>query len=199
MKAIEVIDDDFKWLQNAAKQLAKTNFETSVPELQIEADKISVANVVHQLIEQYEAKCDTVSTPSDSLNGNQILVYNETNIPNLLHAKLLSGSFGGKTPEKMTWNGLMLTALKLVYASSGAIEDLRRISGANVIQGKKKTDGYKYLPEQDFSYQGAHTMGAVKIIIRCANALRCRVHIEFEWRNKEEALHPGRRAVLTIE
>ena len=93
----------------------------------------------------------------------------------------------------------MSLALVSAHTSSGGIQNLYRIEGANVVPGKKVTEGYKNVPGQDFSYQGVSATGAVEIIRRCAKALHCGACIEFEWRNKKDALHPGERAVPTIE
>ena len=92
----------------------------------------------------------------------------------------------------------MRTALVSAVDSCGSVEEPLRISGANVAQGKKETDGYKYLPSHDFSYQGVSAGSAVDILVRCAKALDFKVNIEFEWHDKNEAYRPGERAVLSI-
>ena len=199
MQTIEVSDTDFKRLQNIAEPLVDTTLKTAIPELRAEVGKIAIATAVSRVLDHYEARNGAMPAPSDSPGGSRLLTYDATNIPKMLHTKLLCGRFGSEAPEKTTWDAMVSVALVSIHASSGSVENLRRISGANVVPGKKETEGYKYIPKQDFSYQGISATDAIEIIRRCAKALRCDAYIEFEWRSKRGALHPGERAILNIE
>ena len=199
MQSVEVSDTDFKRLQNIAEPLVDTTLRTAVPELRAEVSKIAIAAAVSRVLDSYEARGGAMPAPSGSPNGSRMLTYDATNIPNMRHTKLLNGRFGKENPERTTWDAMVSLALVSAHTSSGGVQNLYRIAGANVVPGKKDTEGYKHVPGQDFSYQGVSATGAVEIIRRCAKALHCGAYIEFEWRNKKDALHPGERAVLTIE
>ena len=198
MQTIEVSDADFKRLQNVADSLVGTTFRTAIPELRAEVSKIAIATAVSRVLDDYEARSGAIPAPSGRPNGSRKLTYDETNIPEMRHTKLLSCRFDNVTPEKTTWDAMVSLALVAVHASVGDVGSLRRIAGANVVSGKKDSEGYKYLPKQGFSYQGVSATDAVEIIRRSAKALHCGAYIEFEWRSKKDALHPGERAVLTI-
>ncbi len=198
MQIIEVSDADFKRLQNIAETVVGTTFRTAIPELRAEASKIAIATAVCRVLDNYEAMSGAKPALSGKPSGSRTLTYDETNIPDMRHTKLLNGHFGNVTPEKTTWDAMVSLALVAVHASAGDVQSLRRIAGANVVSGMKQTEGYKHVAEQDFSYQGVSATDAVEIIRRCAKALDCGAYIEFEWRSKKDALHPGERAVLTI-
>jgi hypothetical protein len=108
----------------------------------------------------------------------------------------MAAQFNEMAPDKINWDALVRLALTQVLDQFKTLKELRRCSGANVVQGKKSDDGYKFLASHGFSYQGVSAEDAAKIVIRCASALNCGLYFEFEWRNKEGAFRPGKRGVV---
>ena len=180
-KTIEISETDYKRLQKIAEPFVDTP-----------------ATAFSRVLDHYARHNVAPSDAAPATPKGQVLTFGIKDIPSVIHTKLLAGHFNGHAPAKINWDGLMQTALGLTFDSCGSVEELHRLSGANVVQGKKETDGYKYLPSQDFSYQGSSADGVVAIVVRCAKALGHKVHIEFEWRNKDKAYRPGKRAVLSI-
>jgi hypothetical protein len=123
-------------------------------------------------------------------------VYHHDNLPPLTHTKLLEARFGDDQPEKSSWDALVRLALVEVRKKVGTIQDLRKMAAAKVVEGRKDDEGYKFLPEHGFSYQGVSAEDAVKIVFRCAKGLKVDFSAEFEWRSKEDAYRPGERARL---
>jgi len=182
MVNIEIHVADFSRLQSLAVPLVDTT-----------------ADVVTRLLDSYET-IEHETQPGQLRSAPNSNSFGVQNLPPMKHAKLLSAKFGEAEPEKTTWDSLVLTALVMTLGANGeSVPELRRISGANVVTGKKISDGYKFVPTSDFSYQGVSATDAIKIIIRCAKALNKGIFLDFEWHNKEGAFKPGERANFHME
>ena len=199
METIEVFGIDSQRLWKIAEPLVGAMFKTGSSKLRPDLLKIATAAAFTQVLDHYEVSNGATPASTTHSTKSESLTFDATNIPNMLHTKLLKGCFDGNSPKKATWDAMVALALVSVFSSSGSVEELRRVSGANVAQGKKEADGYKHLPEQGFSYQGVSATDAVEIIRRCARAIPCNAWMEFEWRQKKGALHPGELATLNIE
>ena len=153
--------------------------------------------VLNRLIDYYESAPVQIrdgSTPSVS----QPTDFPPDAIPSLKHTKFLSGRFDGANPNKANWNSLVELSLSKVMDAYKNIDDLGRISGANVCAYKKEDEGYKYLHSHGFSYQCVSAHNAALIVKRCAEFLGREASFEFEWRNKDKAHMPGKRGSVTI-
>lgn len=177
MKMIQVEDRDFARLQSHAVPFEDT-----------------AATVVARLLDWFENKSAEPMNEASAASA----VYGPTDMPPMRHTRLLGGSIGKQTPEKRTWDAMVRLAFALVLERDPSIDQLRKTSGANVVSGRKETEGYKYEPHYDFSYQGVSAEDAVKIIVRCVKHLQITGSIEFEWRQKKDAHRPGEVARLLL-
>ncbi len=73
---------------------------------------------------------------------------------------------------------------------------VRRASRANLRQGRYEENGYKYLPEADLSIQGVDANLACEHSFRLARARSISLKVPFEWRDKEDAAHPGQSGII---
>lgn len=121
-----------------------------------------------------------------------------TEMPPLRHTKLLDGNVAGRSPEKKAWDALLVTAYNSALDRVSEIEELRKISGANIKIGKKDDEGYKFIVERGYSYQGVSAEDAMKIVMRLCKHFYWRCDIDFEWRHKADAFLPGKRAHMHI-
>ena len=64
-------------------------------------------------------------------------------------------------------------------------------------EGKKTDEGYSYLEDINLSIQGQDSNAACRGIVTMARYLKIRVELEFMWREKDGAAHPGKVAILT--
>lgn len=176
MPTIEITDRDFARLQKLATPFVDTP-----------------ATTLSRLLDHFDAKKTQPVTHKSSLP-----THTENSLPPLTHTRILDARFGGLEPDDPSWNGLVRLALILTLDNVASVRALRIASGANVVQGRKEVDGYRFIPEHQFSYQGVSAEDAVKIITRCAKTLGQSVLIEVEWRNKEGAYRPGERARLEL-
>jgi hypothetical protein len=93
------------------------------------------------------------------------------------------------------WNGLLQDLL--IRARKGRTwDEFRRISPANVRQGRYEKDGYKYMQEGDFSVQGVDANRAWEHSLGIAREDEIPIKVKFEWRDRDDAAHPGEIGIL---
>ena len=181
MPQIEITGRDFERLQRHAEPLVDTS-----------------ASVITRMIDFFEQNTPLKVEQLVALKEPKRHEFTEENLPRLTHAKFLFGTFGGKSPNKETWGSLVRLALIATFERARNIRDLRRLSGANVVEGVKDDEGYHPVPDFPFSFQGMSAVDTANCIVRCAKALRCEATFEFEWRNKENAHLPGQRGRVRV-
>ncbi|MCH9058157.1 MAG: hypothetical protein IIB55_05975, partial [Planctomycetes bacterium] len=66
----------------------------------------------------------------------------------------------------------------------------------NLRRGRFKENGYRFLPEADFSIQGCDANKSCESAFRLAKVLSIPLRVTFEWREKEDAAHPGNAGAI---
>ena len=180
MPTIEITEHDFTRLQKFAQPFIDTP-----------------ATAFTKIMDAVE-RGNVLTCPSDAQvkTPAAIVAYHHDNLPPLTHTKLLEAVFGDGQPDKTTWDALVRLALISVKTRVGSVQGLRKVAAANVVEGRKEDEGYKFVPDHGFSYQGLSAEDSVKIVFRCAKELKINFFAEFEWRSKEQAYRPGERARL---
>lgn len=175
MPRIDISDHDFRRLQSYAEPFVDT--------------PATALSKVLDLLESENASPQNVADSTASTK--QAERYSATSLPPLTHTKILSGRLGSVEPEKSTWDAMVCLALKSLQEKYDDIRMVRMKSGANIVAGSKLDEGYKFLSDCGFSYQGVSAEDAVKILLRSARDLGVEMVIEFVWRDKPEAYKPG--------
>ena len=181
MPSIEISETDFQRLQKIAVPLIDTS-----------------KSIMTKLLDTYEKAHGAQSGKTVPSSQAGIERYGSGNIPPLTHTKLMAAQFDNIAPGKTSWDALVQLALTRVIDKCQSAKELHRLSGANVVDGEKRDEGYKYLSLNNFSYQGVSAEDAAKIVVRCAKALGCSASFEFEWRNKDAAYKPGQRGMVEV-
>lgn len=96
----------------------------------------------------------------------------------------------GQEIPKANWNELLRRMHIVAAERIGAAETIR-ISEANCRPGRYEDDGYYYLPKANLSIQGQDSNGCWRTSYRLAQHLGIPIAVEFRWRDKEGATHPG--------
>jgi hypothetical protein len=94
------------------------------------------------------------------------------------------------------WNSLLRYAHEVGFNRTGSFEELEKLTIAKIHRGTKTDEGFQPLGNLGFSIQGVAANDAWKAALHLARALGCAVEVEFEWRAKEDAQHPGSRGRL---
>lgn len=181
MPDIEITQHDFARLKRVAEPLVDT--------------AATAFTKVMDFFEYHNAGQGAVIAKTEEAKLREFAPENK---PPLVHTKLLFGSFSGKEPKKSNWDSLVRLALITTFERYVSVKELRRMSGANVVEGKKEDDGYKPIPGLPFSYQGMSAEDAAQCVERCAKAMACEAIFEFEWRQKDDAHMPGKRGRVRI-
>lgn len=119
--------------------------------------------------------------------------------PSLTHTKVLSARLNGEALKAPSWNGLLDEAVRFAYGRLGHFDGVRRIALMNIVNGVKSDEGYHFLPGIGISVQGQDANDAWRCAVHIAGHLRCPVEVNFVWRNKEGAVHPGESGVLRFD
>jgi len=173
---IDISETDFRRLQTIAEPFVDTP-----------------ATVITKLLNSYDQKKAAVVAASKSSNIERHALES---LPPLTHTKVMDGHFDGAKPSKFNWDGFVRHALIQVLGVTNSVDSLRRASGANIKEGKYESQGYKFVPGYNFSFQGVSAEDAAKIIGRCARSLEVPFKIEFIWRDKLDAFRPGERGYI---
>jgi hypothetical protein len=111
--------------------------------------------------------------------------------PDLRHTKIRSAKFGKKQLANPNWNGLMIEAIRSACTSAATAAELKRLVIVPYTATRKEDEGYKYFPEIKMSVQGQDANSAWKAAFHVAQQLRLPIEVEFIWRQKQGAAHPG--------
>jgi len=128
--------------------------------------------------------------------GEQHKEFSFKEIPDLSFAKFVSGHFDNVAPDRTNWKYMMLLALETGYKRVGGFEKLQNVATVNLVSGEKSDEGYHFIEELGFSFQGVSAQYAAKCIGEIAEALDVPVEVSFRWRKKDNALHPGEAGKL---
>ncbi|MDO6588528.1 hypothetical protein Q4543_23965 [Salipiger sp. 1_MG-2023] len=153
-----------------------------------------IEDVITKILEHY---LEEYTKPEAEIKGEENPKYFQfSDIPNLNHAKFVSGSFDNVAPTKSNWKGLMTLALETGFKRLGGYEELAAVVSTNMVPGLKDDEGYHYIESLDFSFQGVSAYYAAKCIGEIAKSIKVPVFISFRWRQKDDAAHPGEPGIL---
>jgi len=138
------------------------------------------------------------SGPSAPSLDSEVLEFAPDAPPDLRHADVRVGRFAGRTA--FGWNKLVHEAHLEAMSRLGSIEALRNVTKSNFMIGRASSEdtkrGYRHVPGMNISIQNVDAAHAWSNTLRLARHLRVEVHVEFEWKQKADALHPGRKGRL---
>lgn len=119
-------------------------------------------------------------------------------LPDVTHTRMLAASIDGRPIAKANWARVLRHVLPLAMSHYGGFEQLRRRCPVNIVARVKEDDGYRHLPSAGISYQGTNANDAANAIVALAKDIGVTLDVDFEWRDKEQAAHRGRRAHIHL-
>ena len=111
----------------------------------------------------------------------------------LTHTKVMKAQIDDSELPNAKWNTI-LSHLAIKAFKNGFVDSSEAVSG--IVNGKKTDSGYKFYPKANISIQGRDANEAWRMSVELAGRLNADVFVEFEWRNKKKAEHPGKKADL---
>ena len=118
-------------------------------------------------------------------------------VPDVKHTRMLAASIDGRS-VRSNWNNVLRHMLIRAKEHYGDFEQLRRRCAVNIVPQAKDDDGYVHLPQAGLSYQGVNANVAANAMVALAKDIGVSLDVDFEWRDKEQAANPGRRARIQI-
>ncbi len=118
-------------------------------------------------------------------------------LPDVKHTRMLAASIDGQS-VKANWNNVLRLMLIRAMEHYGDFEQLRRRCAVNIVPRAKDGEGYTHLPQAGLSYQGVNANAAANAIVALAKNIGATLDVDFEWRDKGQAAHPGRRARIHV-
>lgn len=97
-----------------------------------------------------------------------------------------------------SWNGLVEEAIRTAWKNLRSFPALQKRAPANMVQGCKQDQGYRYLKDLDLSIQGQDANDAWRCIARLARTQGFRIEVGFVWRDNPSAVHPGETGHMAI-
>lgn len=126
----------------------------------------------------------------------EVLSINPDSHVNLTHTRLLSATVDRQPLHRPKWNELREHLHVQALRRLGSFDALRAASSANLRSGRYEEDGYRYVPNGDFSIQGVDANHAWDHSLGLARRIEVAVEVMVEWRDKEGAALPGKRGVM---
>jgi hypothetical protein len=159
----------------------------------------TVDSVIERVLDHYEGKGPSPAPPPNSQPPSlKSKVLDPFAPPSLTHTKVISACWCGCMLQSGNWNGLLDQALKEAKDRFGNFGAVKRVAMVNIVDGRKEDEGYHFLEPAGLSVQGQDANAAWRGTIHIAHALQCPVEVDFVWRHKEGAAHPGESGRLVF-
>ncbi len=161
------------------------------PEIKIVEDFLK-----EQINTSEEPDVDTLEQVGISKKPDEDSPLNKINItPNELHklafTRLTMVKINDQIFESKSWNELYQRILLMVLDSGHSLEELKRVTGANIVHGVERTKGFKFVPSHDFSFQGESAPKIAGYLSDCSKILGNEIQIEFVWKENKKAHRSG--------
>lgn len=180
MPTITLSDDDF----NNLKAISEP-FVDHTPEIRISrliVDEMKRMSVTPKGNSRHRLQTETLSQFSPDTHDD------------LTFTKVLSATIDGREMHRPKWNSFMNHVHVLGLKLLGSFDALEKATGARIRQGRYEEEGYRYLPDGDFSIQGVDANSAWNHSLSVARAVSMAIKVTFRWR--EDGVHPGQNSLL---
>jgi hypothetical protein len=157
-------------------------------------------SVINRLLDFHERHHNRSNSGPDSqdLAASQSVAWSPFDPPRLRHTKVLAAAIGGREVSSPSWNRLADEAVRHTQKKLGSFAALKKVTPANIIEGVKRDQGYRYLSDINLSIQGQDAEDAWRCVAQLAKSQGFSVEVHFLWRNNPDAAHPGQIGNLTI-
>jgi hypothetical protein len=121
-------------------------------------------------------------------------VLNPESAAELFHTKILSAQFAGRRANN--WNELLIQAHAEARNRLGSFSEVRKSSLSSLADGRREDSGFHFQSEIGFSIQYVDANKAWYQTLHIAKQLGVAVEVQFRWRDKEDAKHPGEFGII---
>lgn len=118
--------------------------------------------------------------------------------PDLTHTRLTKASVRGCAVEA-AWSAVVDAMLIAAHQRGLDIETIGKIGRLNVVPGERSDKGFRFVREAALSVQGQDANDAFRAVVALSRALDVGFEVEFQWRDKQAAAHPGKFGRCRVE
>jgi hypothetical protein len=154
-------------------------------------------SVIERLLDFYEQH-QGGAPPSYPENTPEQTAWDPVLPPSLRHTKVMSAILAGQEVTSPSWNRLVDEIARIGRRRLGSFSELKKQLPANIVEGIKQDQGYRYLSDVNLSVQGQDAQDAWRSVAQLAKTLNIGVEVYFLWRNNPAAAFPGEMGNLTI-
>ena len=151
--------------------------------------------VIERLLSFYEDHHSRLETPTPNpLPPSSDLEFDPAKAPDLRHTRVLAGTI--RDQPVRSWNELTRTAHALALGSAYnlSIDQIGRISGANLFRGEHHDSGFQPIDGTGISIQGVNSKNAWQQSLKLAMHLGFTLRVRFRLHDKAAAPHRGATA-----
>lgn len=185
MPSVTIEQSTFERLQNHAEPFVDT------------PDSV-IVRALDALEDEHAPTRGDVSKPLSAPSDDLMWLVPDEPLPDLKHARLLNAVVARRPVVGANWNNVLRHLLQLAVDEGHSVGEIRRLCAVNLVAGRKEDEGYRHLAEAGISYQGLNANAAAAAAVELAKRTGVALELDFEWRRKPQALHPGRRARLHL-
>jgi hypothetical protein len=164
--------------------------------------RISSGEALRLLLDYCEARLGESESPAASsehaLRTQEIRDFRPDTPPDLRHTRVLSARFGNHPATG--WNNLVHAAHIEACARLGSLEALKKASKSNLLIGRASSEetkkGFRYVADINVSIQNVSAEQAWLNVLDLARRVKSEVSVDFEWMDKSESAHPGKKGRL---
>jgi hypothetical protein len=156
--------------------------------------------IIQQATERKPILTPLPSIPSDLVEdrfvprtrSGAIREQNPDRPENLTHTKIIQGNIG---KESITnWSDLVDCAVKTALKMGVPVQDVRTV--VNLEQGDVNERGFHRIRDTAYSGQGMESNKSWRAALHLAKKTNLEIQVRFQWRDKEDAAHPGEEGLL---
>ena len=145
-----------------------------------------------------DAPVVSVAAPAAQDAGADAVVVDPDNLPDLTHTRFQGAEVDGEHVPGPYWSELLDHLIERAVAQSVEIDEIRRLSTINIINGCRTDTGFRHLEGPDVSIQNQNSNSACRVIVALARRLGVTLEARFEWMEQEGSLHRGRMGRLKV-
>lgn len=152
------------------------------------------ATVIDKLLDYYEAGHGAAPPTASQPTAPVASPFDPEDPPDLTHTRVIAAEFDGRSARY--WNELVDVAHLQAMAKLKSFEELRKATRSHLAKGHFRDSGFHYLPDINVSIQGIDSDLAWRNALHLARRISAPIRVEFEWRQKAGAAHPGKRGYM---
>ena len=145
-----------------------------------------------------DAPIVSVATPAVQDANADAVIVDPDNLPDLTHTRFQGAEVDGQHIPGPYWSELLDRLIERAIAQSMEIDEIRRLSTINIVDGYRTGTGFRHLEVPDVSIQNQDSNSACRVIVALARRLGVTLEARFTWMEKEGSLHRGRTGRLTV-